>query len=392
MKRIFGSLVVALTVLAWGCASVGGRSYDGGPINATAGTTAGDGGVAGHAGDSGADAAGNAGGAGVDDPFQNGECHERDIYPGPKPVAVMLLLDMSESMTEILGDKSKWEHAREAITSLLTDPAYTDLAIHYGFDYYPNDTFIIHPTTGASVFGCSTNDQVTVDVAQGGEQPIIDWLKAAKPFGSTPLYCALNNFADPTYAPSFTGLEMEKYLVLISDGADACGWECYGGEFTTPAQLEDVTNRIYSDVGLDTGGYAIHTISIGFGNNTAPVELDVIARAGKVFKKHIDAADAEQLNQAFNTIANTVVSCVWDLKDDDALADPDKVNFYLDGGGMGDFEAIPFLFPSKRCATASGWIYRDENRSTVEFCNHACAAVRGGVQTISASFGCPSVQ
>jgi len=384
MKSILGSLVVALTMLAWGCGTEEGTGNGGGPVGGMAGTTAGYGGAAGYAGASGTGAPGSAGASVV---LKSGECDGENFYPEPKRVAVMLLLDMSESMNTLLGDKSKWEHAREAITRLLTDPAYKDLTIHYGFDYFPNDSVVENPTTGKSVYGCGTNDLVTVDVAQGSDQLIIDWLNSAEPFGATPLYCALENFTDPTYAPSFASVDMAKYLVLVSDGADACGYNCNREEFATPDQLEDVTGRLHSDVVLDTGGWSVRTISIGFGNNIAPRELDAIARAGKVFEEHIDAADSEELNQAFNTIANTVVSCVWEIKEPDALADPDKVNFYLDGG-----EAIPKLFPSDRCATESGWIYTDENQNTIEFCNDACTTVRRGVRTISARFGCPSVE
>ncbi len=387
MKRLLGSLTVALVVLAWGCSGTD-ETGNGGPGGGASGASgySGAAGYAGYGGYPGAGTGGTAGSAGAPPILKPDECDGEDFYPEPKRVAVMLLLDMSMSMTQEMGDKTKWDVAREAITGILTDPAYTSLGIHFGFDYFPDTSVVMSATTGRPVYGCGVDDPVAVDVATGSEPLIIDWLNAAEPAGATPLYCALNKFIDPTYAPGFAGVQMEKYLVLISDGADACGVGCDQVDWATVPQLEDVTSRLNTEVGLDTGGWAIRTIAIGFGNAIAPDELDAISRAGGVFEEHVDAVDPAALSQAFKTIANTVVSCVWDLKDPNAISDPDKINFYLDGG-----EAIPFLYPRERCATESGWIYTDDTRKTMEFCNDACAAVRGGTRTISARFGCDSL-
>ncbi len=385
MKSIFGPLAVAFVVLAWGCNAEETTSNGGGPGGGATGAS-GYGGAAGYAGYGGTGTAGNAGSGGAPVILKPDECDGQDFYPEPKRVAVMLLLDMSMSMTQEMGDRTKWDVAREAITGLLTDPAYTSLGIHFGFDYFPDTSVVIGPTTGRPVYGCGVDDPVAVDVAQGSETAIVNWLSTAEPNGATPLYCALNKFIDPNYAPGFANLQMERYLVLISDGADACGASCDQTEWATVQQLEAVTARLNTEVGLDTGGWAIQTIAIGFGNAIAPDELDAIARAGGVFEEHIDAVDPEKLSQAFKTIANTVVSCVWDLKDPNAVSDPDKINFYLDGG-----EAIPFLYPRERCEAESGWTYTDDTRKTMEFCNDACAAIRGGTRTISARYGCDSL-
>lgn len=381
MKRVFGSLAIALAILAWGCSSENTVGNGGGPGGGAA-AYGGGGGYGGYA----ATGAGGTGGTGGEVQLKPDECEGEDFYPQPKQVAAMLLLDMSLSMTQEMAGQTKWDHARQAITALLTDPTYQSLGILFGFDYFPDTAVNISPITGSPVYGCGVDDPVAVDVAVGSEQTIINVLNTLEPNGATPLYCALNKFTDPTYAPGFANIQMEKYLVLISDGADSCGADCASNQdaaaWATVPQLEDVTNRLYQEVGLDTGGWAVRTIAIGFGNAIAPDELDGISRAGRVFEEHVDAADPEKLNQAFKTIANTVVSCVWDLKDPNALADPEKIQFYLDD------QPVPQLDSPELCLTESGWVYTDNTRSTIEFCNDACAAVRSGTETIKARYGC----
>jgi hypothetical protein len=320
-----------------------------------------------------------------------GVCDEQNFYPSPKRVAVMLLQDLSLSMTVDLAGRSKWDHAKGAINTLLSDPVYKNMGIRFGFDYFPDTSSKTNQTTKERGLGCGVDDPVAVDADVNTESKIIDWINRHEPDGATPLYCAINKFNDPTYAPLFAKAQMEKYLVIISDGADACG---IGGlsannpqQFAKPADLEGVTRKLVaateSGSTLDVKQWPIRVIAIGFGNSVAPSELNAIAKAGGVFDTYIDAKNSEELQQAFKKIGNAVVSCTWEVEEPGVTADRHKVNFYLNG------QLVPYLGDGNSCGTASGWVW--SNSDSVEFCNEACVQIRKGTQ-FAARFGCPSLR
>jgi hypothetical protein len=322
--------------------------------------------------------------------FPVGVCDEQNFYPKPKEVAVMLLQDLSLSMTVDLEGKPKWKHAKDAITALLTDPVYKDMGIHFGFDYFPDTSSKINPNTKDKVVGCGVDDPVAVDADVNSNSKIIGWINGHEPNGATPLYCAINKFRDPTYAPKFYGASMEKYLVVISDGADACGTDGVSvnavDQFAKPTELEQVTTQLATAVptALDVKKWPIQTIAIGFGNGVAPSELNAIAKAGGVFDTYIDAKNSDDLQRAFKTIGNKVVSCIWEIQDSGVRADRHKVNFYVDNN------VVPYLGENVSCASKNGWIWTKSN-DAVEFCSDACVKIRKGM-SMAARFGCPSLQ
>jgi hypothetical protein len=224
-------------------------------------------------------------------------CEGEEFLPD-RQVAVMILQDLSFSLTANLDGKPKWNHAREALTSILTDPDYKLMSIRFGFDYFPDTTIPRNPTTNRPVYGCGVDDPVVVDADLNTESQIIDWINAHEPDGATPLHCALNKFTDPNYAPKFFNADIDKYLLLISDGADACGADCVSNEYperwAKANELAEVAGRL-----LDLG---IRIIVIGFGTAVAPDELNAISQVGGVFDEYLDAYNAEDLKDAFRTI------------------------------------------------------------------------------------------
>ena len=94
------------------------------------------------------------------------------------------------------------------------------------------------------------------------------------------------------------------------------------------------------------------------------------------------ADDSASLLDAFDTIAEAVVPCEYDIDDPDASADPDKVNFYFDD------EVVPY---DEDCAEGIGWTWTDESHTAVEFCNLACDQLLLDVSMVTAKFGCPTV-
>jgi hypothetical protein len=200
-----------------------------------------------------------------------------------------------------------------------------------------------------------------LDVALDNGAAILDTLDSYAPSNATPLLLAMQNFTDASYAPVFLNGEADSYLVIISDGMDTCGAE---GVFnrngaTTPGELAGVATDLLEVFG-------IRTIVIGFGEGAEPDQLNAIAEAGGTeFVTYFDAQDGDQLAEALNTIAETVlVTCQFQIGTfDEDVVDLDLVNVYLDD------EPIP---RDDGCAVGVGWSWADDQRTSIVLCDEAC--------------------
>jgi hypothetical protein len=207
----------------------------------------------------------------------------------------------------------------------------------------------------------------------------MDELDAISPIVSTPLYCAIDNFNDPDYAPVFTGNDLEHYLVVVADGEDSCSTNCDGniGGDVDPEALAAVTSQL-----VDSGTYVI---VIGFLAPWDAEQLTAIAQnGGTEFTDYLVANDEDSLEDALSSIAHTVSSCVFNLEEPDETADPDLVNFYFDG------EIVVHV---EDCSSGDGWTWHDEEHTQVEFCGAACDDIKDGhVNVITATYGCATVE
>jgi hypothetical protein len=288
-------------------------------------------------------------------------CDEQNIPINYVPIRLMLLQDRSSSMSG-----TNWIQAKNAIQGLLD--TFDGDNIQFGLDYFPD------PTSG----NCAAASPVVLDCAPGQHDAIMDELDAVNPVVTTPLYCALDNFNDPDYAPVFTGNDLEHYLVLVADGEDSCSTNCEGGIGTT------VTPDLLADVTVDLVDAGTNVIVIGFQAPWDAEQLTAIAEnGGTEFTEYLIANDGDQLEDALTSIAHIVSSCVFDVDEPNASADPDKVNFYFDG------DIIPHV---EDCDAGDGWTWHDEDHTQVEFCGDACDDLKDGyVSSITATYGCETV-
>ena len=211
---------------------------------------------------------------------------------------------------------------------------------------------------------CAVGNSVAEDTTLGNADNIISLLNSTGPSGATPLLLEMQNFLDNSYAPAFSGPGANGYLVVVSDGMDTCGQD---GEFNqnngaSAQELAAVASELNSQHGIGT-------IVVGFGDGADPQQLNAIAAAGgTVFDTYIDAQDGNALTEALNEIAETVViSCVFKLDEyDPDLVNIDRVNVLFDG------EAIP---RDDGCAKDTGWSWTDTDRTTIQFCDAACAQI-----------------
>ena len=104
---------------------------------------------------------------------------------------------------------------------------------------------------------------------------------------------------------------------------------------------------------------------------------------GTEFTDYLIAEDEASLEAALNSIANTVYSCVFDIDEPDASANPDLVNFYFEG------EIVYYV---DDCSQGDGWTWHNDEHTKVEFCGAACDMLKDGlVDVITATFGCDTI-
>jgi hypothetical protein len=178
----------------------------------------------------------------------------------------------------------------------------------------------------------------------------------------------------------------DRYLMVVSGGADLCGEGCCEGSkdvcSASPQEFAALTNELLVASG-------IRTFAVGFGKDigadgAAAGQLDAIAQNGGTgHEEFLDAADGASLGAAFDTIAAMLVSCTYAVGDPAPSADPGNVNVYLDGVVVGYDEG---------CAQGKGWTWTDDTHTAIELCGEACDELGGGAaDDLSARLGCPTV-
>jgi hypothetical protein len=199
--------------------------------------------------------------------------------------------------------------------------------------------------------------------------------------GFTPLVNQLE-YSDsgpgPTDAPEMYSTEGDSYLVVVSDGQDE---GCFSGD--PVAALAEHTRNILADHGIRSFAIGITDVTVG----ELADELNAIASSGgTAFTSFLPADDGPALAAALESIASSVITCVYVLDALDPTADPELVNFYLPDGSV-----IPM---DEDCTetTGAGWHWTDATHTAVEFCGDYCTRIKSGEITgITATFGCSTI-
>ncbi len=209
------------------------------------------------------------------------------------PPRIMLLVDVSGSMDEPLDpddedSKIKWDVATAAIERLVDK--WSDL-IDFGLDIFPNSG------------NCEVGAPVRRDVAGGTSSEVVTAALPMAPYGhSTPMYCALDNFADPDYAPGFSAAGSPRFIVLLSDGADLCGTSC--------SIFGDATSSDFQALAQRLAAQGITVMPVGFSREAHSEQLKALARGSKsFFGSYLDAEDEQQLDEALELIAQAAAGC-----------------------------------------------------------------------------------
>ena len=314
-------------------------------------------------------------------------CDEQGFQINPKPISIMLLLDRSSSMSS--KEPSRWSQAVNSLTTLLS--SWSNPYVSFGLDYFPDGSDL--RKADGKIAECGVKAPVQIDCAPSNELAIINHLVATLPPPSqgymTPMWCALNNFKNPAYAPGCNVGETEPYVVLISDGSDTCGMDCHCMD--TPDTCGD-SNYGASDLELSTIATAlcangVKTFVISFGGGAEYKKLNAITQSGCTeLTRYLDAADGDALLAAFDTILDVAVPCEFEIAEPEVATDPNKVNFYFD-------ETIqPNIGESGDCDSQNGWQWLDSSHTKMKFCGQACKDIKSGtVSEVKAKFGCKTV-
>jgi hypothetical protein len=147
----------------------------------------------------------------------------------------------------------------------------------------------------------------------------------------------------------------------------------------TPEQLGALTEQLLNDHGINT---FVIGFGLGTGQNEDGDSLNAIARAGGMLDNYIEVQDEAELTAALTDIGASVVSCTFDLSDQDPEeVNLDLVNVYFNGN-----YPVPM---DKDCGGGMGWTWTDDSRTAIEFCDSACGAMQAGdVSDVSIKIMC----
>ncbi|MFO0555356.1 MAG: VWA domain-containing protein [Polyangiaceae bacterium] len=266
------------------------------------------------------------------------------------PPNVLIVLDRSGSMNDMIPGGTKWDVARAAINQVISSYGSgvqfglmlypgTDLAGNQGMQCGPGAVFVDPaPATGPTI----SSDLAMANTTSFGT-PTAEALTAL--VGYAPLL-------DPN---------RDNFILLITDGQSTC------------ADPVPVVTSIFGQAP------SVKTFVVGFGSAVDPTELDAMAQAGgtagPMMPYYFQADDATALNTAFATIAGSVLSCSYALSD--VPPDPSQLYVWIDGVNV---PADP----------ANGWTY-DATLNQITFVGATCADLQSGAaMELVVSYGCPA--
>jgi hypothetical protein len=287
-------------------------------------------------------------------------CGSEKLVADVVPPNLLVVLDRSCSMTDMVGNTTKWAIAVAALNNMTQTYAGK---IRFGLTLFP-DT--VTPNCGQGM--------IPIPVGPNNETPIRNLLTAA-------LQTSNANFPDgpcvtnidtamqqAATEPGFNDTTRQSYALLVTDGAQS-GCNLAGGDTGTATIVANLfTQR------------NIPTYVIGFGSGVDAPQLNILAVNGgrprsTMPNRYYDAGDQASLDAALSTIGAQTLGCVYQLQ----KAPPDPTQIYV----FFDKVSVP------RDPTHMGnWDY-DATTNRVTFYGAACTQLKSGtVKVLDIVFGC----
>jgi hypothetical protein len=228
-----------------------------------------------------------------------GDCGATEVAIEPIPPNMLIVLDRSCSMTDVVMGTPKWTSAVTAINQLTTNFAGD---IRWGLTMFP-DT--VTPNCGQST--------IPVPVAPGNETAIQTLLNnslmtsdANYPDGPcvTNIDSAMQQAATE---PALDDTMRKSFVMLITDGMQS-GCSLAGGNNGTKTIISNLNTM-----------RDVKTFVVGFGGATDTANMDQFAVNGgtalATSPRYYQADNAMELEMALGTIADLVIGCDFVLTD-----------------------------------------------------------------------------
>lgn len=282
-----------------------------------------------------------------------GGCGAQEAKVDNAPPNLLIVLDRSCSMTDLVGANTKWKIAVQAINKMTTD---FNGKIRFGLGLFPD----LVPENCAQ-------DKMVIPVAPGNEMPIQTLLTAALK-AADPYYpdgpCVTNidtAMTQATTEPAFKDADRDSYALLISDGKQSAGCDPNGN---ADVMTEATIKSLYEQQGVPT-------FVLGFGSGVDPAQMNKFAVAGGVPRegttKYYNAANQDSLDMALAAIAAKTLSCSYTM--DTVPPDAKDIFVFFDNNTT----------PIPRDVThMDGWDY-DVATNQVVFYGPACDSLKTGV-------------
>ena len=209
-----------------------------------------------------------------------------DALSGEGSLNVMIILDASESMSEVLNGQSKMQMAKQVVYQTLQQlPPNVNVGLRvYGHRIAAKRGFmgIIIPSQA----DC-TMTQTLVPIGNNTRQAIANQLTAIQPTGMTLMSYSIQQ----AVSNDFIGKPGKKTIVLVSDGRETCA--------ANPCDV--ALAMVRSGVKV-----TVNTIGLGLNDPVAQDQLKCVALStkGKFYEANTSAQLAKGLMDSFKSQAN----------------------------------------------------------------------------------------
>lgn len=290
-----------------------------------------------------------------------GGCGGQELVAEAVPPNLLVVIDRSCSMTEKVGNRSKWEIAVAALGTLTS--GFKD-KIRFGLTMFPD----------TDVDRCGQG-KIPIPVAPGNEAKIAGLLKAALQMADVnyPKGPCVTNIdtamQQATTEPAFGDPARSSYALLLTDGAQsACNLA--GGDAGTTKIITDLFQK-----------RKVATFVVGFGGAVDAAQLNVFAKAGGApsgdpMTAFYKAEDQAGLDKVLAAIAARTLGCTLQLM----KVPPDVNQIYVFFDNLTEILRDP--------QHKEGWDY-DVATNRITFYGQACEKLRSGkVSDLDVVFGC----
>ena len=271
-------------------------------------------------------------------------CGLEELAVEPIPPNMVILLDRSSSMAQLIDGERKWDVALAALDLVLTE--YDD-RVRFGLAMFPGAESSCTPAV------------VDVPVGDATAFPILEVLSASGPLQTTPIGASLE---DLRRGAGLDDPDRRNLVLLVSDGQESCG----GAPVVATQHLHDEDPSVSVYV-------------VGFGTQVDDAMLSGIADAGRTARpgrpSYWVAEDQQALADALTAIIRSVVPCGFALGA--FPPDPEHLWVWLDSGtGV-----------ARDRSHQDGWDL-EADTNVLTFYGPACETIRTDQHRVRVVFGC----